>query len=175
MNTQEFSKLISMTKRPVMAAIRRYLSVQFFHAIDDVAQEVYLRAYKTLVKKKIEDDSKLRSYLYTIAKNESLRMNDKLKRENEKIERYTKKISENSRMQIDKEGSEIKEFWEREQREKIKQVIHDMPSRYADILKLNFNGLSINEIMNELSLREGTVKSRLYRGLSQLRQNLKGV
>ena len=43
-----FAEIIKETKGVVLSAIEKTLFNRFYHAIDDVAQETYLRAYKSL-------------------------------------------------------------------------------------------------------------------------------
>jgi len=158
--------IIAETKRPVLAAIRRYLDADYFYAIDDVAQEVYLRAYRALEKGKLREASKIRSYLYTIAKNESLRMNVRLAREVHKAEKFLVAEKEKfSRMH------EI-ETDDAEQLEKIRGAITALPQHYAQVVELTLAGLNHKEIIERLKIKPGTVKSRLSRGLSMLREAL---
>ena len=57
-------------------------------------QETYLRAYKALVNGKFREEAKLSTWLYTIARNEVYRMNEKLLREERKIEKASAKLKE---------------------------------------------------------------------------------
>jgi RNA polymerase sigma-70 factor (ECF subfamily) len=50
MDEKDFTTIINRTKDTVLSAIERYLAARFYSAVDDVAQEVYLRAYKSLSK-----------------------------------------------------------------------------------------------------------------------------
>ena len=77
---EQFAAIVNETKGIVLAAVRSHLFEHYAHAIDDVVQETYLRAYKSLVKDKFQNKSKISTWLYAIARNESLRMNGKLKK-----------------------------------------------------------------------------------------------
>ncbi len=85
--------LIRDTKSIVLGAIRKYLFPEHYESIDDVVQETYIRAYKALEKGAFRGDSAFSTYLYTIAKNESIRMNVKLEREKLKKEKLKKELS----------------------------------------------------------------------------------
>lgn len=162
----EFSEIIAETKRPVLAAIRRHLDAKYAYAIDDVAQEVYLRAYRALTKGKLKEQSKLRSYLYTIAKNESLRMNGRCHREELKAEKF-----------LEGERKRWVEAPEAEANlaEMTSQVIDELrniPEHYARVVELTLMGFTAREIVERLEIKPGTVKSRLSRGLALLRERM---
>ena len=179
--TQEFSQIIAQTKLPVMAAVRRYLGRQNLHAIDDVIQEVYIRTYKALVKNKLKDYSKLRSYLYTIAKNESLRINEKLQKEVIKRNKFIQGFRQNLTMLNNKEIIDFKKFQlnvidakdREEKKEQILQVLKTLPKHYSNVVELKLEGATNKEIMEKLDIKEGTIKSRMSRALLILKQNLK--
>jgi RNA polymerase sigma-70 factor (ECF subfamily) len=50
MTNSDFTEIVNSTKSIVLSAIEKNLAERFFHSIDDVVQETYLRAYKALVK-----------------------------------------------------------------------------------------------------------------------------
>jgi RNA polymerase sigma-70 factor (ECF subfamily) len=64
----------------------------------------------------------------------------------------------------------------REQNERIAAGMEHLPAEYREALVLRFQeGMSLEEIATVASVPLGTVKSRLYRGLSALEPWLKGV
>jgi RNA polymerase sigma-70 factor (ECF subfamily) len=161
----DFAAIIAETKRPVLAAIRRYLDARFAYAIDDVAQEVYLRAYRALTKGKLQDSSKLRSYLYTIARNEALRMNTRGEREEKKAEKFLNARREKLSVSSDTVST-------RAMTGEVAEALRDIPEHYAQVVQLSMLGFSAREIVEKLQIRPGTVKSRLSRGLAMLREKL---
>ena len=80
-NAQEFTALIAETKHIVLAAVRDNLYTRYSFAIDDIVQETYLRAYRGLTKNQFRAEAKFSTWLYTIARNETYRMNQKLRRQ----------------------------------------------------------------------------------------------
>ncbi len=159
MKSTEFAEIISETKAVVLSAVSKHLAERFSHSVDDVVQEVYLRAYSSLVKGSFRNDSKFSTYIYTIAKNESLRMNEKLIREEKKMEKLKSERSEKS----ENSGSF---FWD------IKKYMEKIPSLYSDVLNLFLKGKSEKEIADELGVPKGTVKSRANRGREMLRKEM---
>jgi RNA polymerase sigma-70 factor, ECF subfamily len=162
MTEKEFADIINSTKKIVLSAIEKNLFSKFYHSIDDVAQETYLRAYKNLIKNKFRNDSSISTWLYTIARNESLRMNKKLFREEEKAAKIFEKNKRTEPGNDDDKNEIIK----------LKDSINELPGKYKEVLLLIADGMSIKEISFKLRIKEGTVKSRTHRGkqiLSQLR------
>ncbi len=166
MTSQDFTRIVAETKRPVLAAIRRYLDLRLSHAVDDVAQEVYLRAYKALTKGKLRDQTKLRSYLYTIARNEALRMNEKYAREEMKSEKLL--VLKRDTEALQQSASSPLERFDKT----VVDAIDTLPEHYANVVKLSLLGFTSKEIVSKLAVKPGTVKSRLSRGLQILRQKL---
>lgn len=160
MTNSEFSEIVNSTKTIVLSAIEKNLAERFFHSIDDVVQETYLRAYKALASGKFREESKLSTWLYTIAKNESYRMNQKLMREESKLEKITQQLKEN----------ETSESSVLEKPNLLIQYLKQIPEKYKTILQHYYDGFSEKEIAEKLSIKQGTVKSRAFRGKELLRK-----
>jgi len=163
MTDREFAEIINSTKGIVLSAIGKNLNGNYAHAIDDVVQETYLRAYRSLVKKKFKGDSSLNTWLYSIAKNESRRMNMRLSREEDKFDKKVEHI----------------ELFPREQ-ETFNHEIYDLresiaalPQKYRSVLELVARGFSVQDISKKLNIRAGTVKSRTSRGKDMLQKILR--
>ena len=82
-----FDTIISETKLLVLKTIGETLIDRFDDATEDVAQEVYFRVYKAIKKGQFRGDSKLSTWIYQIAKNESNRMNQKRIKEETKAKK----------------------------------------------------------------------------------------
>jgi DNA-directed RNA polymerase specialized sigma24 family protein len=59
MTEREFADIVGRTKKVVLSAIEKNLASRFYHSIDDVVQETYLRAYSSLTKGKFRGESSL--------------------------------------------------------------------------------------------------------------------
>jgi len=65
---------------------------------------------------------------------------------------------------------------QREQTEQIAAGMQHLPAEYREALTLRFQeGMSLEEIASVVRVPLGTVKSRIYRGLSALEPWLKGM
>jgi len=161
MTEREFADIVNRTKRIVLSAIEKNLSPRFYHAIDDVAQETYIRAYRSLEKNSFRGDSKIETWLYKIAKNESLRINQRLVREEEKVKKASEERAIAQQNLIQEEGPSIQEH------------LVMLPEKYRSVLTLVSQGFNINDISQKLGIRPGTVKSRASRGKKIIYENLR--
>jgi RNA polymerase sigma-70 factor, ECF subfamily len=160
----EFTKIVNETKKIVFKAITTHLYPKFYEYIDDVVQETYLRAYKSLIKNKFRGDSSISSWLYIIAKNESLRMNKKLLKHETPLDTVVEEISfyisSNNNLQCD-----------------LISIVNELPEKFKHIFNLKLEGYTENEISEKLDISKGTIKSRAHRGkkllLKQLNEMIK--
>lgn len=163
----DFESVVKETKYLVLKTIGETLIDRFDDATEDVVQEVYFRVFKSLEKGGFDGRSKLSTWIYTIAKNESLRMNEKRLREEEKAKRYLQKNKSNL-FQSDENHSLLKQEW-------IESTLLKIPEVYQKTVRLYLSGKTMDEIANELNIKEGTVKSRLFRTKEWIRKSLPGV
>jgi RNA polymerase sigma factor (sigma-70 family) len=125
---------------------------------DDLAQETFLKAYRSI--RTYRGTAKFSSWLYRIAYNTFL--NDERSRFpeielDETVPFSAKDLTENVNREID-----------------IDSALKRFPARQRAIFDMYYKkGMTHEEIGNALELPLGTVKSDLKRGLDQLREYLK--
>ena len=148
----------------------RNLLYSIFHepaTIDDLAQEVFIKAYEGLGRFRFE--STFYTWLYRIAVN---RGRDELRKR--KVRRFF------SFQSLDE--SEDREFRERttvdpvstEAQELVEKGLKALPEKFRlPVILKDLEGLSYEEIAGVLQCEIGTVKSRLSRGRAMLRTILK--
>ncbi len=162
-----FSQIIKETKLLVLKTIGETLIDRFDDSTEDIFQEVYFRAYKALKKGQFKGESKVSTWIYTIAKNESNRVNSKRLREEEKAKKFL-------------DAGMFQEFTKDEETSflessRIDSLLERVPIVYHKALSLYLAGRSMDEIASELSIKQGTVKSRIFRAKLWIRENLLGV
>ncbi len=161
MTDEEFARIVSETKGYVLSAIEHNLPERFMGAIDDVVQETYIRAYRHLEKGKFRGESALSTWIYSIARNESLRMAGRLGRDEK---RSGGELNE----EITTEGGPLFDH----DRDALRDAINRLPEKYRAVMERVSQGLNEQEIARDMSLPPGTVKSRAHRGREILRKML---
>jgi RNA polymerase sigma-70 factor (ECF subfamily) len=164
---KEFEQFISTTRWVVLSAIRKYLHPRLADYVDDVAQETYIRIFRYFSNSGFpgDKDISLGNWVYTIAKNESLRMNTK--------QDSDLKLNLDSSESID--FIEDKRSWEKSLLDKweYKSILDSIPEPFKEVLELSLAGKKGNQISKELNISEGTVKSRLFRAKKIAKENRK--
>ncbi|MBL8992974.1 MAG: sigma-70 family RNA polymerase sigma factor [Spirochaetia bacterium] len=154
MTETEFASLIGRTKGVVLGAVRKHLYARHAHSIDDVVQETYLRAFRKLAS--FEERSQLTTWLYTIARNESFRMNQRLARREDR-----ERAEVRDHLEI---ASPVPENDAADVGEEIRAQLRHLPEKIRQVMEKTVDGFSERETAESLRIPVGTVKSRASKG-----------
>jgi RNA polymerase sigma-70 factor (ECF subfamily) len=158
-----FDQLVKIYTAPVF----RYMLDMTRHYQDaqDLTQEVFLRAYLHI--KRFRGDSRFSTWLYRIAHNISMDYFRKKKR--------MRQESLNSQgMQIAERGIRSGEAGYSGEKEAINKALAGLPDSQRSAVVLNvYHGFRMREIAEILGCAEATARVHLFRGLQNLRKQLK--
>lgn len=150
--------------------VERYRNKMFYLAYsmtnnretaDDLAQEVFIKAYRALPRFNLK--SKFSTWLYRIAINAIKDFHRK--------ESGIEKVSLNQRKEVPDTRNFEDEDEKQEKLKLIRENINKLPEKHRIILTLrDIQGKSYSEIADILHIAPGTVDSRLFRARKSLRK-----
>lgn len=160
-----FAELVELYKERLYWHIRYILKNH--EDTDDVLQNVFIKIYKNI--KKFKGDSRLYSWMYRIAKNESLTFLKKrskmLKISSEEIQNY---IVDNLESDVYFEGDEIQL--------KLQKAISTLPDKQREVFQLRyFEEMKYQEMSELLQTSESALKSNYHHASRKVEQYLKTI
>ncbi|MBN1594821.1 sigma-70 family RNA polymerase sigma factor [candidate division FCPU426 bacterium] len=133
---------------------------------EDIAQEVFVRAYKNLVQ--FRQESGFYTWLYRIAVNIVYTQAKKNSRRRTLYQAAFREMDVRHAQVFDNPEREAQSS---ELREMILRAIHQLDPRFRQVIILKeLEGLDVSEVAHILGLPEGTVKSRLFRAREDLKR-----
>lgn len=169
-NRTALEELVRRTSRLVYA--RLYLETGDPHLAEDLTQETYLQATRSL--RTLDSASRFRSWLLTIADNvliDSARNRSRQKRA-EPPRAPTEMLNS---VPCSNETPEVAAQAE-EQRQQVLAMVRSLPEVYRLPLMLRyFAGADYDTIEIQLGLTNGALRGMLHRGLKMLRDKMEGA
>lgn len=142
-------------------SIRRYIAFRISDtaAVDDILQEVFISLYKN--GDKIKSKEKLKSWLYTVAKNAIV--------DHARAKKSTQPLPDDIAETKNDDG------FHKELSACVKHFADTLSPAYSGVTALyEFEELSADEISKKLSMPLATVKSKIQRGRKKLKEALFG-
>jgi RNA polymerase sigma-70 factor, ECF subfamily len=166
-DSSAFDQLVSRWERKIQGAI--YRIVGSGEDARDLCQEAFLKAYRGLGSFKRE--ARFSSWLYQIAVNSC---RDRMRRQRGKITVSLDEMSETGELPFRGAGPSALELMEAGDLSKtVAAAVRSLPEEQREVIVLKeYQDLTFLEIAEALDIPVSTVKTRLYRGLTQLKQRL---
>ncbi len=157
---ESFRLLVERYQKPVMGMIKNLIND--YHGCEDIAQDVFLTAYKKLSSFD-PDRSSFSTWLFTIARNKSINATKK------KRTLSTSNLPENPDSSTPVNSLAQQEFFDR-----LDEVLKTLPIKLKTAFVLaEFEKLPYEQIAQIEGSRIGTIKSRINRAQKKLRLALK--
>jgi RNA polymerase sigma-70 factor (ECF subfamily) len=161
-----FDVLVARWEDKIRGAAYRFLGSE--EEARDVAQEAFLRAYRALGGFKRE--ARFSSWLYQIATN---LCRDRLRRRRTRAAVSLEELEETGPVIVETRPGAHERLQQMDLARVVRRAIHALPEEQREVVILKeYQGLTFIEIAQSLDLPVSTVKTRLYRGLGQLRLRL---
>jgi RNA polymerase sigma-70 factor, ECF subfamily len=161
-----FDVLVARWEDRIRGAAFRFLGSE--EEARDVAQEAFLKAYRALTGFKRE--ARFSSWLYQIATN---LCRDRLRRRRTRATVSLEALEEAGPVMVETRPGAHERLLERDLAQAVRRAIHALPEEQREVVILKeYQDLTFLEIAQALDVPVSTVKTRLYRGLGQLRLRL---
>ena len=169
-NPEEFSVLFRLYYKPIFGYILRR-SGNFDEAAD-IASETFFKAFRYINRFSYKGIS-VKIWLYRIATNEINLYARQTKRHNSLFERFLDDEMEKFSNYLEDDRREYEtELQKHGQYLRVLKELKTLPAKYQEVISLKyFEGKDNMEICEILSVKEGTLKSLLSRGIEKLRKN----
>ena len=168
-----FSYLVEKFRRPIVSFM--YRSVGNSHVAEELAQEVFLRVYKS--RQTYSADAKFTTWLYRIATNLAMNYARDTKTERAGKVSLDEPVSEESDRTLDVADESMtaeEALVRRERMRAIKQFVLELPERQrVAVLMHKYQEMDYKQIAKALDLSESATKSLLFRAYETLREKLK--
>ena len=166
-DTAAFDVLVQRWDRKIQGAIYRFVGPT--EDARDLCQEAFLKAYRGL--RTFKKDARFSSWLYQIALNVC---RDRLRRRRGRTVLSLDELDENGQdtaVLPDPSPLDLAEGQDIARR--VSRAVAALPEDQREVIVLKeYQGLTFAEISDMLAVPLSTVKTRLYRGLVQLRERL---
>lgn len=158
-----FSELLDLYQERIYWHVRKM--VLSHEDANDVLQNTFVRVYRSI--DKFEGKSKLLTWIFRIAYNESLRFLEKEKK------RKHQSMEEVSAYQLGK--LKESEFFDGEELHSyLLEIVGDLPEKQKRVFQMKyFDDLSFREISEVLDVSENTLKSGYYSAVKKIEEKIK--
>ncbi len=161
-----FDILVARWEDRIRGAAYRFLGSD--EEARDVAQEAFLRAYQAIGTFKRE--ARFSSWLYQIATN---LCRDRLRRRKTRATVSLEALEEAGSVMVETRPGAHERLLERDLARAVRRAVDALPEEQREVVILKeYQDLTFLEIAQALDVPVSTVKTRLYRGLGQLRLRL---
>jgi len=162
-----FDSLVQRWERKIQGAVYRIMGSG--EEAKDLTQETFLRAYRGL--STFKSEARFSSWLYQIALN---LCRDRLRQKRGRTLVSIDDLDAASSARIERKGPSAHEVVEaRDLARVVSAAMALLPEEQREVITLKeYQGLTFQEIANVLKVPVSTVKTRLYRGLVQMRDHL---
>src|SRR4051812_46806460 len=166
-NLSAFDELVQRWERKIQGAVYRIMGSG--EDARDLTQETFLRAYRGL--STFKSEARFSSWLYQIALN---LCRDRLRQKKGRTLVGLDDLDPTTAARIDRIAPTAHEQVEaRDLSQLVSAALAELPEEQREVIVLKeYQGLTFQEIADLMRVPVSTVKTRLYRGLVQMREHL---
>ena len=159
--TDAYAGLVQKYHKNLLAFIYRF--VRDPHLTEDIGQEVFLSAYKSLPKFDTETGAPFVAWLFVIARNRCINY----LRDNQTAKNVS--IDEHQHLSVSEDTAE-EDLIRHEDLRILTASLEQLPEPFKTTIMKSLQGATLDEIACEYGIPLSTVKSRLFRAKAKIRQ-----
>ena len=159
--TGAYARLVQKYHKNLLSFI--YRLVRDPHVTEDIGQEVFLSAYKSLPKFDTERGTPFVAWLFIIARNRCANY----LRDHQNVKNVP--IDEHRHLPVTADTAE-EELIRNEDLQVLKASLEQLPEPFKTTIMKSLEGASLDEIACEYGIPLSTVKSRIFRAKAKVRQ-----
>ena len=159
--TDVYADLVQKYHKNLLSFIYRFIRDP--HLTEDIGQEVFLSAYKSLSKFDTEAGTPFAAWLFIIARNRCINY----LRDHHIVKNVP--IDEHKYLPVSEDTAE-EELIRNEDLRMLTTSLEQLPEPFKTTIIKSLQGVSLNEIACEYGIPLSTVKSRLFRAKTKIRQ-----
>jgi len=163
-----FHRLVRATARLALTTI--VLEVRDPHLADDLTQETYLRAWRSIGT--LNDPGKFNAWLIGIAKSVCVDAHKHRSRKKRTAPQSTDDAKNNEHLIRDPGPDPLEQLSQSDRREQLLAALESLPMAQKQVLSMRYlAGADYETIAAQLNLTDGALRGHLHRGLAALREN----
>jgi RNA polymerase sigma-70 factor (ECF subfamily) len=172
---QASREIVERLHRPVLATIHRFVGRRMRDDVEDLAQEVFMKIFRSIDRFDPERGVKFTTWIYTFVRNHCFDYLKKRRLSTVSLDSDTNPIAENKSWDLEDAGARTpgQDALNSELGATIEAAMQELSDDHRMVLILReFEQLDLRSIAEIMDVSEGTIKSRLHRAKAALREKL---
>jgi RNA polymerase sigma-70 factor (ECF subfamily) len=169
-NTAAFAQIVQVFERPLFAFVYRLHCTPPGRDVEDVVQEIFVKAYQNIHHYHISDNGSFATWLFALARNLCVSL---IRRKTLETQTFRNNNPRWSYAQPTPAPCPSQTLVDQEAIEQITQAVAELPeTQQSAFILRHYHDMAYRDIAEILACNEGTVRSRLSRARQSIAQTL---
>jgi RNA polymerase sigma-70 factor (ECF subfamily) len=169
-NTAAFAEIVQVFERPLFAFVYRLHCTPPGRDVEDVVQEIFVKAYQNIHRYRISDNGVFATWLFALARNVCISLMRRKKLENQTFSEQHPRWPHTRLTEVPDPSDTLAN---EEGLAQIAQAVTELPeTQQTTFILRHYHDMAYKDIAKILECNEGTVRSRLSRARQSIAQAL---